>query len=283
LASNAKMKAWALELTREGKTDLEKARRLFEALARRPDGRKEGGTRTAEQVYSLWQKKDESFTCQEYAKLFVALARDAGLDAFYVHLEKDYEGRVVYHDCAAVFVDGQALLVDPAYRWFGPPHQSFLLLDDVQVIAHQLFQPGGTNQALLRCRAAGKLHPGFAWGQLQLVRQLRAAERMSEARRALALANEMEPDRWDALQIQGEMDFADGDMSAAVADLRKSIKLNPANPESHFALGAALANQGQLKEAREEFRATLRHAPPPALSDAALKSLARVNEELGEE
>jgi hypothetical protein len=42
---------------------------------------------------------------------------------------------VVYHDCAAVFANGKALLVDPAYQWFGVPHREFVLLNDVQVIA----------------------------------------------------------------------------------------------------------------------------------------------------
>ena len=81
----------------------------------------------------------------------MALARAVGVKAFYVHLEEDYSGEIVYHDCAAVFVGGKALLVDPAYQWFGAPHKQYVVLDDLQAIAHQYYQPspkGGPGGAL---------------------------------------------------------------------------------------------------------------------------------------
>ena len=88
------------------------------------------------------------------------------MKAFYVHLEKDYSGDIVYHDCAAVFVGDKALLVDPAYQWFGAPHKEYVVLDDVQAIAHQFYQPSGKGGQVARCRLATKLHPDTAWGQL---------------------------------------------------------------------------------------------------------------------
>ncbi len=146
LASTPAMDRWAQEMTRGATNDLEKARMIFQALTRHLDTG-EIGTRTAQEVFAAWNDPAQSFCCQEYAKLYVALARAVGVQAFYVHLEKDYAGEIVYHDCAAVFIGDKALLVDPAYQWFGVPHKEYAVLDDVQAIAHQLLSARGERQA----------------------------------------------------------------------------------------------------------------------------------------
>ena len=86
------MDRWAQELTRGATNDLDKARKIFDALARHLDTG-EAGTRTAQEVFAAWNDPAQSFCCQEYAKLYIALARAVGVRAFYVHLEKDYSGR----------------------------------------------------------------------------------------------------------------------------------------------------------------------------------------------
>ena len=166
LASTPAMDRWAQELARGATNDLGKARKIFDALARHLDTG-EAGTRTAQEVFAVWNDPAQSFCCQEYAKLYVALARAVGVKAFYVHLEKDYSGEVVYHDCAAVFAEDKALLVDPAYQWFGAPHKEYLVLDDLQAVAHHYYQPSGKANLVARCRLAAKLHPDTAWGQVR--------------------------------------------------------------------------------------------------------------------
>ena len=42
----------------------------------------------------------------------------------------------------------------------------FEVLDDVQAVAHQLFQGAGLSTA----RVATRLHPDFAWGRVAIVR-----------------------------------------------------------------------------------------------------------------
>jgi peptidyl-prolyl cis-trans isomerase SurA len=282
LAATPPMTNWASELTQGAGDDLTKAKKLFDALARHLQ-RDPGGTRTAQEVFAVWNDPKESFSCQEYAKLFVALARAVGIKAFYVHLEKDYAGRVVYHDCAAVFASGKALLVDPAYQWFGAPHQEFLLLNDLQAIAHHFFQPAKieSEAQVSRCRMAAKLHPDFAWGQIALTRSLIEANRLDEARKALKSAFQLEPDRWDAYQLQGVLALRDGKPEQVLISLKKASDLNPGNGLLHFHLAHAYQEQGKSKEARKEFDAALQSGLEPEFEKDATHHLAEMNEKPG--
>ncbi|MCX6922749.1 MAG: tetratricopeptide repeat protein, partial [Verrucomicrobia bacterium] len=67
LASLPEMDRWARELTRGATNDLDKARRIFDALARHLDTG-ETGARTAQEVFAAWNDPSQSFCCQEYAK-----------------------------------------------------------------------------------------------------------------------------------------------------------------------------------------------------------------------
>src|SRR5262249_15186836 len=147
----------------------------------------------------------ETFCCQDYTKLLIAGARDTGLKAFYTHLERDYAGKIVYHDCAVIFAGGEALLVDPAYHWFGAPHKQFVVLDDIQAIAHHLYQgPNGSNR-LAEAKVAVKLHPDTAWGRIILARAFLAQNYSSEAETELRKSQEIEPGRWDSCFLQGQI------------------------------------------------------------------------------
>ena len=283
IASNEDMKRWAEQLTKDATSDLDKAKALFDALAGRlqPGGGR--GTRTAKEVFAAWNESDLSFNCQEYTKLFVALARYVNIKAFYVHLEKDYKNKVVYHDCAIVFSEDGALLVDPAYCWFGVPHKDFVVLDDVQAIAHHFFQHGDAERLVSRCRLAAKLHPHFAWGQVCLVSALCKEGMWDEARTALDTALRLEPNRWDAYLYQGAIADHDGDLEAALGYVQKALELNPEGASTHFALANVLGKMGKHKEARDEFRACLRYDPSPEQAEQARRIIAQINEMIGME
>jgi len=281
LASIPAMDRWAQDLVRGATNDLGKARKVFDALARHLDTG-ESGTRAAQEVFAVWNDPAQSFCCQEYAKLYVALARAVGVKAFYVHLEKDYSGDVVYHDCAAVFAAGKAFLVDPAYQWFGAPHKEYLVLDDVQAVAHQYFQPSGKGNPVARCRLAAKLHPDSAWGQVRLASTLIKADDLTEASKALKIAQQLEPGRWDSWTCLGLLAVKAGDFGGAVADLRKALAINPNHGPSHFLLAWALDQQGKLAEARDEYRTALLYDSLLSSEDkaAVLRAIATINEKL---
>jgi tetratricopeptide (TPR) repeat protein len=279
LASTPAMDRWAQELTRGATNDLDRARKIFDALARHLDTG-EVGTRTAEEVFAVWNDPAQSFCCQEYAKLYIALARAVGIRAYYVHLERDYSGDIVFHVCAAVFIGEKALLVDPAYQWFGAPHKEYTVLDDVQAVAHHFYQPSTNGNAVARCRLAAKLYPDTAWGQLHLTGALINAGEFIEAGKTLKLAQQLEPGRWDCATCQGFLAIKTGDLDGAAASLRKALELNPEYGPSHFMLGVVHSKQHDLEAARDEFRLALMHGTmlPSDERERATRAIAEINE-----
>ncbi len=281
IASNAEMKHWAEQLTEGTTSDLDKAKALFDALTGRLQAGNGHGTRTAREVFAAWDESDISFSCQEYAKLFTALARDVNIKAFYVYVYKDYRNKSVVHACAAVFTDDRVLLVDPDCHWFGVTHMGFDILDDLHTIANHFSQLRDTDQDVTRCRLAVKLCPNFAWSQHALVGALCEANRWDEARDLLEVVLQSEPDCWDVYLLQGIIEYHDGNMEAANDYLRKVLEINEECALAHFRIAQILARQGKFEEARKEFHASLRYESVPKMAEEARQAIAQINEEIG--
>src|SRR5262249_6276519 len=81
LASTHEMKRGAQQLPTRGTNDLSRAGMLYDALTRRLNTGI-GGTRTARETYAEWENPEVQLQCQEYARLYVALARDVGIRAY---------------------------------------------------------------------------------------------------------------------------------------------------------------------------------------------------------
>jgi tetratricopeptide (TPR) repeat protein len=278
LTSTPEMKRWAEDLTRGAADDLQKARALYEALARHLDPGP-GGSKTARETYADWRKPQASFRCQEYARLYVALARDAGLKAYFVIVDRDFEDKVVLHACAGVWIEGQALLVDPTYQWFGVPHKQFVLQDDYQAVVSQLNQSGD----LARNRLAVKLQPGSALSQFNLAARLMFQDQWNEARLVLQTALKLDAESWMAHGSQGLLAQHDGQPERALTHLRKAVEMYPLDATIHYALALVLWEQQQLREAREEFRACLKYRPFANQQTTARHAIALINEKLGSE
>jgi len=281
LAGSEEMKRWAAKLTENARTDMEKAKALFDGLTRRIESGDGRGHRTAKEVFAAWSDPNAAFVCTEYANLFIALARAVELRVFYVHVEKDYRGKAVPHDCVVVFTDDKALLVDATYRWFGVPHEEYVILDDLQAAAHHLAQQKDPGRELVQRRLAVKLHPGFAWVQFALIRSLCSAEHWDEAHRVFESVLQLDPNGSDVYLWRGIFADHSGDLNAAADYLRKALELNPENALAHLGLGEVLGRQGKLKEAREEFRACLRYTQDAGTADSARKLIAQINERIG--
>ena len=280
--SSLEIRRWAEQLTEEAESDLDKAKVLFDGLMKRIKPKGKGGSRTAREVFAAWRDPNEGFSCQEYAKLFVALGRDVGLKAFYVHVGKDYRGKIVPHDCAVAFVDGKALLVDVTYRWFGAPHKEIVILDDFQTIAHHFSQHTHTAEDLARCKLATRLHSDSAWAKLRLVGALIRANQWDEARKVLDEALKLEPERWEAYMFLGQFaDHYSKNMKTVAWYMRKALTLNPESSNAHLYLAQALHFQQKMEEARDEYRACLRYDPDPETAEEALRRIAQINELIG--
>src|SRR5439155_15334570 len=69
LSATAPMREWAQELTLGATNQTDKSRRIFDALSRH-GGYGARGTRTAQEGFAAWNRPRQSFSCEEYAKLF---------------------------------------------------------------------------------------------------------------------------------------------------------------------------------------------------------------------
>lgn len=279
LASSRQMRRWVQQLTRDTKTDMDKARKLFDGLVGRAPLETVYTARTAREVFAAWGQPDEMFSCQEFAKLFTVLAREVGLKAFYVYVKKDYRGQEVNHACACVFVDDKLLLADPTYRWFGVPHKEFVILDDLQTIAHHLSQ----YRDIPRCRVAAGIEPHAALVQFNLVVALVNANLWEEVRPVVKVILQIEPERWIAQCAQGFLALHDEKIEQAVNHFRKAVEIIPDAFHVRFYLAVALLAQGKLKEAREEFRVCLQNQPPSDVAEQARRAIAQINEQIGVE
>lgn len=279
LSSTPEMRRWAKQLTDGVEDEMEKARKLFEATARRIDPGV-GGSRTACEVFAAWRDPSVSFWCQEYARLYVAMARAVGIQAFFVRVDEDFKGRAVLHACAGIFVDGNALLIDPTYRWFGVPHETVEFLDDLQAVGLHMSQLDGD---ILRCRAAVKLIPDFAPAQFNLAFLLFEAGQPNGANQVLQDALRLDPEGWLADYAQGAAAAYSGRWEQAVKHLQRSLEVNPDWDKSYFLLGKALQMQGNLNESREKYRSYLRNQLQSDFAESAHHAIAQINEKLGAE
>jgi TPR repeat protein/Tfp pilus assembly protein PilF len=248
LASSPGMNAWARQITAGTTNEMQKAKMLFDELTLRVNTGF-GGTRTAQEVFAAWKAPEASFCCEEYASLYVALARAAGLQAFLVDVIQQYSGSTPRHACAAVFIGDDALLVDPTIPWFGVPHRSVMIMDDVQALAAYMVQAPGLRQH----RIAYKLAPDLSVVESNFYLSLMSESQWDEARKVLDAMPAWHTEAWVTNFAQARWALHEGKPAAAASLLRQAIQLNPCVGVCRRMLGDALSQQGKLHEARKEF------------------------------
>ena len=243
--------AEAKRLTAGLTNDLLRAWALFAEVTRRGRGAGEGGHRTAGEALQASADPQARFLCQEYAKLYVALARAAGLDAWLVHIERCADGSVGYHDCAALFVEGRGVLVDPTWRAFGIRHEAFAVLDDVQAISHQAMQPGDGAPDQQRLWMGLKLNPEDRWTRLHFVRGMARAGECETAAAELQKVRAVGPESWDVHQAAAALEMARGRWQAALLELQRALALNLDSVAVHGDLVTVYSHLGDLAKAAE--------------------------------
>jgi tetratricopeptide (TPR) repeat protein/TolB-like protein len=271
LTWSEEMRAWAAEAVKGANSDLAKASRLYQVVTSRLDVKGSGGLRTAEEAFSeLGSSK--VLKCEEYALLYVALARSVGLRAFFVWVTKDYRGALVNHACAALFVGAKALLVDPRYLWFGAPHEEFQIQGDLETMALYLAQVDDTRHR----RAATHLCPQCPLPWLNLAITLAAAGNDLEARSSLEAGMKLKPPAWVGSYVLGTVEYYGTDQEAATSDLGRSLALNPNNEEGQYLFASALERTHKYEQAAKEYRLLLCTSQNTDLRNAAKSGLARL-------
>src|SRR6266567_648172 len=255
LSSTPGMETWAVELTDRATNDLQKAKLLCDALASHQYDKpfRFPGVGSAKEVFAAWNTPGACFRCQELAYLYVALARAVGLRAYFVSVEQQCNGGRDLHHCAAVFLAGQALLSDPAF-WFGVPHRSFTLLDDVQAVATHLSGLGDVKALQI----ARKLAPNLSIVHLNRLPELASQGGWEEAQDEVATMMRLDPEGAMTYYARAMIASHQRRPEQAIELLHKAIELAPARDTLHFLLGDIYARQGKLSEARKAYENALR-------------------------
>jgi Putative Zn-dependent protease, contains TPR repeats len=275
LAITPEVKKWAHELTIGATNDLEKGQMLLDALSRHTKNGY-GGQRTAQEVFLAWQNNNSSFLCEEYTYLYVALAREMGLQCFYTAVFQNCKGRKLLHACAAVFQGKQCLLADPAYYWFGVPHQNYIILNDVEMIASRLAE----SDRVRECQTAFKLAPQNEYVRFCMVQALIRDQCWDEAQKLLVEAPLSNP----LFRGESEAEFAlhKGKLEEAIEILRKTLNDYPDDGGLHVRLGHLYMRQEKLVDARREYRRALPELYVEGMVEQVHFLLAQINEKLGD-
>jgi thioredoxin-like negative regulator of GroEL/TolB-like protein len=232
---------------------------LFAEVARRGRGTGDGGRRTASQALRDSDDPQTRFACQEHAKLLVALARALGLEAWLVHVERCADGSPASHDCAALFLDGQGMLVDSTWRGFGILHQEFTVLDDVQAISHQAMQPS-LKPDPRRLRLGLKLNPEDRWTRLQFVRGMARAGEFDAAVAELRKVQATGAETWDVHEAAAELEIARDRWKPALAELQRAVALSPSNALVHVRLAVVYGQLNDPGQSTEHMAKALQFA-----------------------
>jgi tetratricopeptide (TPR) repeat protein len=275
-AATPAMASWAKQLIAGADGDMEKAQRLFSGLTRsiEPGFGPGYSHRTAEEAFQAWRDPKASLTCQDYTFLYVALAREVGLKAYYALVNRDYQSNLVLHACAGVLIGERALLVDPSYYWFGVPHTEFEFQNDLEAVALYLAASG----IPVGQQAALKLLPDRAMPRFMVATALAQGGDLERARSVLAEGLKMDSQSWVSLFARGAVEFDAKNGRAAVKYLRQCLHLQPNFPLIHYALARAYELVEQPREACDEYRAYLNLGSPPAeLAEQVRKCITRLH------
>jgi tetratricopeptide (TPR) repeat protein len=257
---------------------------LFADVAQRGHGPGDGGSRTAAEALRSSTNLQTRFSCQEFAKLLVAMARSLDMEAWLVHVDRDDEGQPCYHDVAALFVSGNGFLFDPTWQTFGLPYQEFALLDDLQAISHQALQGQG-HPEIQQLRMGLKLNPEDRWTRLQFVRGAARAKEFEEATRELEKVLKTGRETWDTHEAAAKVELEREQWKPALAELQRALALSPSNAVVHMELADAYVELGDMAQAsrhselalacdRGEISNDLRRRVAPQI--ATLKTVAQI-------
>jgi len=266
------MRAWAKERVAVADDPEVTLRRLLEALLEPGDPGLRyvlNFTGTAREVFEGGEAN-----CLSFTNLFVALARDLGVDAYFLEVERepryDQEG-----DLVVVFEHVTAGYGPPSHRLvlefaLGPPITTARSrrLSDLTAVAMyysnrgaELLRSGRQEEAREWLETAIALDPGWptAWLNLGVARRRTGDGAGAEA--AYLAAIEADPDHLQAYHNLAALLRRRGERDAAGRLLEVLGRRGDRDPFIHLALGDGSLEAGLLEEARRYYRRALRLAP----------------------
>lgn len=215
--------------------------------------------------------------CLSLSSVFIGLARELGMDAYYIDAtrepERRQEGAVIIsagHIAVGVSTSSGVILVDFSGQL--RPYASFRKIDDLEALGH-LYNNRGY-QLIHRAQSEGepipwedvrdyfslatRVSPGFAmaWNNLGIAHG-HLGDR-AEAERTYHAAIARDP-KLSAPHINlASMYLERGELGAALAGLDRAERLDRRNPFVHYMKGVALVRIGYLNDAEAALSRSLR-------------------------
>jgi tetratricopeptide (TPR) repeat protein len=265
------IQAEAIRLTEGIVDDYLRAIILFTEVAKRGRGPGDGGSRTAAEALAASADPDAGLSCQEHAKLLITLARAVGLEAYLVHVERLASGAQAYHDCVALFVNDQSYLLDPKLGVFGVEHGEFVVLNDLQAIAHQAMQGNSDHESVLRLKAGLKLDPDDLWTRISFVRNMIDANELKDAGVELERILGEGHKRWDIHLAAAALAEAEHRRLTALSELQRALEMNPSNAVVHLRLAGIYLELGNSAKAAQHGKKGLQFDGGELTRDARLR------------
>ena len=238
-----------------------------------------GRTATAREAFER-----QRANCLAFTSLFVGLARELGIPAFYLDVEdverfeKDGDLMVVSgHVSAGYNIGGGKVKIldftpaaEPGYRHVHP-------VTDLRAVAlyysnrgAESLRAGSSGEALGWLRKAVEIDPDFAGAWVNLGVALRREGDTAASEAAYRRALEADPQTSSAYSNLAALLRAKGKDSEAQALLALAASADHRNPFSYLALGDLSLAQGRLQEAQRFYRQALRLHSDDAEAYAAL-------------
>jgi len=262
------MRAWAHANVPDNTPKEQRLDRLLGAMLNQMQLKYEAGrTATAREAFETRRAN-----CLAFTSLFVGLARELGIPAFYLDVEdverfeKDGDLMVVSgHVSAGYKIGGAKVKIldftpaeEPGYRHVRP-------VTDVRAVAlyysnrgAESLRAGSSGEALGWLRKAVQIDPGFGGAWVNLGVALRRAGDAAGAEAAYRKALEVDPQTSSAYTNLASILRARGKDAEAQALLALAASADHRNPFSYIALGDLSLAQGRLQEAERFYRQALR-------------------------
>lgn len=249
---------------------LQRLRRLMELMSISPDGLNlqynDQATQTVEQAYASRQAN-----CLTYTLVFLALAREAGLDAHPQEIEETLAWQqrddIVYrsnHANAAVRIAGRRFVIDVGSRFVIARHparaisERRLLAQYYNNRAAQLMSLGELPDALAHARIAIELDPTYptTWSNTGVLR-LHSGD-IGGAEQAYKTALSLAPGHSSALFNLVSLYKRTGDHKREIQFRRQLDKVQSQDPFHQFLLAAELENKGEYAQAIQHYKRAIR-------------------------
>ena len=253
-----------------GRSQSQRLRRLIDLMSISPEGLRleyhDDATQTVEQAYL-----NRRVNCLTYTLVFLALAREAGLDAYPQEIDEtlswQQRGDIVYrsnHVNAAVRLGAQRYLVDVGSSFVIGRHPAHVISEQRLLAqyynnrAAQLMFQGNFPAALAHADIALELDPAYpnTWSNTGVLR-LHSGD-LAGAEQAYATALSLAPEHSSALFNLVALYKRNGDQEREAQFQRRLDKVQSRDPFHQFLLAVQFERQGSYAQAIKRYQHAIR-------------------------